>query len=441
VTDRLGREAFLALLATLGALVLVNVPELGSDAWPFPEGGVDPEGVLAPVVRAAGEHWDLGFVRTPALIAGLLVAGAAVAAAWWRARMWPTWAAAALAGVVLLLLLVPAVLLQAGLRDATEPWLHVTDSTYQIELGGELVLDGENPYGHDYRRSGLERWYPAAGVELERQVALEHFAYFPGTVLTAAAWHLLPEPFDDYRFFVLVCTLGLALAALLFPAPLPWRLALGAVLAANPLAVRAPWFGTADAPSLLFTVLAFALATRGRTVASAASLGVAVLLKQFALVAVPFLLVLLLVRGEPRRLLVQAGAIFAGVVAAGVLPFVAADPGAFWDDTIAYGGSTYRIVGYGLSGILVEAGVIDDRFDPYPFLPLVLLVWAPVTALLLWSQRRSAAAWQAAAGFAVSIFVLFFIARVFHTSYLVWPLAGIAMAVLMALEGRRAASA
>jgi hypothetical protein len=60
VRGQLGREAFLALLATLGALVLVNVPELGSDAWPFAEGDVDPQGVLGPVVRAAGEHWDRG---------------------------------------------------------------------------------------------------------------------------------------------------------------------------------------------------------------------------------------------------------------------------------------------------------------------------------------------------------------------------------------------
>jgi hypothetical protein len=437
VTERLGREAVLALLATLGTLVLVNVPELGSDAWPFRDGDVDPRGALAPVVRAAGEHWDLGFVRTPALIAGVLVGLAAVAAAW-RTRTWPAWAAGVLTAAVLALLLVPAVLLQAGLRHATEPWLHVTDSTYQIDIGGELLLDGENPYGHDYRGSGLERWYPAAGVELERQVALDHFAYFPGTVLTAAAWRVLPAPFDDYRFFVLLCTLALPLAALLFPAPLPWRIALGAVLAANPLAVRAPWFGTADAPSLLLTVLAFALATRGRTVAAAASLGVAVLLKQFALVALPFLLVLVLARAEPRRVLVRAGAAFAAVVAAGVLPFAIGDPGAFWDDTIAYGGSTYRIVGYGLSALLVEAGVIEDRFDPYPFVPLVLLVWAPVTALLLWSQRRAGAAWQAASGFAVSIFVLFFLARVFHTSYLVWPLAGIVVAALLAAPARRA---
>ena len=37
-----------------------------------------------------------------------------------------------------------------------------------------------------------------------------------------------------------------------------------------------------------------------------------------------------------------------------LLPFLIADPVAFYDDTDRYGAGTYRIVGYGLSAILVE---------------------------------------------------------------------------------------
>ena len=57
---------------------------------------------------------------------------------------------------------------------------------------------------------------------------------------------------------------------LAFEAPLAVRLAVGAALAANPLLVRGAWFGTADAPSLLALVLAFALLTRSRFVGAAA---------------------------------------------------------------------------------------------------------------------------------------------------------------------------
>jgi hypothetical protein len=419
-----------AVLGVLGLLVAITVPELGSDPWPFRTIRADPEGVLGPLVRAADGEWDLGILRAAAILAGLVVALAT--AILLAARGVRPAVLGAVCAVVVALLAVPATLLQVGLRDATHPWYHVNDSTYQIDLAGELVLDGETPYGRDYRGTGLERWYPAVGADEDvPRVALDHFAYFPGTPLSAAAWRLLPAPFDDYRVFVLLCTLALFAAALLFDAPLPWKLAAGAALAANPLATRAAWFGTADAPSVLLTVLAFALVTRSRYALAAASLGGAVLLKQFALVALPFLAVAMLVRAVPRPVLYRAAAVFAGVFLAGVLPFAIADPGAMWEDTIAYGAQTYRIIGYGLAGILVEVGAVD-RFGSYPFLPLALLVWLPVTALLVWTQWRSRRFWVGAAGFAVSILLLLYLARVFQNSYLIWPLSASLAAYVLA---------
>jgi hypothetical protein len=420
-----------AVLGVLGILVAVTVPELGSDPWPFRAIPTDAEGILGPLVRAADGEWDLGILRAAAILAGLIVAVATAIVLWLRGVS--PLVLGAVCAVVVVLLVVPATLLQVGLRDATHPWYHVNDSTYQIDLGGELVLDGETPYGYDYRGTGLERWYPAVDADEDvPRVALDHFAYFPGTALTAAAWRLVPAPFDDYRVFVLLCTLALFAAALLFDAPLPWKLAAGAALAANPLATRASWFGTADAPSVLLTVLAFALVTRSRYVLAAASLGGAVLLKQFALVAVPFLAVAMLTRAVPKPVLYRAGAAFALVLVAGVLPFAIADPGALWDDTIAYGAQTYRIIGYGLAGVLVEVGILDDRFGAYPFLPLALLVWLPFTAWLAWTQWRSRRLWVGAAGFAASIFVLFYLGRVFQNSYLIWPLTALLVAFVLA---------
>jgi hypothetical protein len=429
-----------ALLATLGVLVAVTIPDLGSGGWPFDPASVRPRGILGPLVRVADREWDLGILRSTAVLAGLLVALAAATA--WRIRSWPRWVAVGLTALVCAMLLLPAVLLQVGLRDATDPWYFTNDSTYQIELAGDLVLDGDAPYGHDYDGSGLERFYPAADNQPEgiTQVALEHFAYFPGTALTGAAWRLLPRPFDDYRIFVLLATLALLPAALLFPGEIHVRLAAGAALAANPLIVHGAWFGTADAPALLALVLAFALLARGHLVWAATSLGAALALKQFALVAVPFFAVMLLTIGVSRRVLYRAGAAFAGVFIATVLPFLVADPGALWDDTVAYGAGTYRIIGYGLAALLLNLGLIDDRFGYYPFVPLALVLWVPLTAWLLWSQRRAATLWPGAAGFAISMFALLFISRVFQSSYLVWPLTGIAVAFLLAAVARASPS-
>ena len=205
---------------------------------------------------------------------------------------------------------------------------------------------------------------------------------------------MLPEPFDDYRLLVLFCNLGMLAAALAFRGPLAARLALGALLVCNPIAVRSAWFGQNDAPSLLLLVLAFALASRRRFGWAAAALGGAVLLKQFALVAAPFL-ALMIVRSEGGRAvdaLRRPALAFVGVLAAGILPFLVADPVAFYEDTIKYGAGTYRIVGYGLSAILVEVGIVDDRDGAYPFALLALLTWVPLTVWLLLVQRRSGGA-------------------------------------------------
>jgi len=227
---------------------------------------------------------------------------------------------------------------------------------------------------------------------------------------------------------VLLATLALLPAALLFRGPLGWRLALGAVLVCNPIAIRSAWFGQNDAPSLLLLVLSFALLTRRRFAWGAALLAGAILLKQFAVVALPFMALMV-----PREEWKRAGTAFGAVLALGALPFLVADPGAFWDDTVRYGAGTYRIVGYGLSAILIRLGILDDRDDSYPFALIALLTWVPLTVWLLYAQRRAQELWMGAAAFAVSILWLMFIGRTFNNYYLVWPMTGAIVAALMAL--------
>lgn len=434
--ERVDGVGLWALLGTLATLAILATFTLGNDAWAFEPPSVEPEGVFAPLVRAADEEWSLGTVRAGPMLAVLLVAlGAAVALG---IRSWRRGVAVALAAAVVALIIVPPLLLQVGLRDATEPWFYTNDSTYQTELAGDLLLDGTNPYGYDYGTTGLERFYSLDGTVApdvrERWPVLGHFIYFPGTLVAGAAWRLLPHPFDDYRFFVLLATLALGGAMLLVPAPFVWRLAAAAVVVANPIAVHAVWFGTSDAASLLLVLVAFALVARGRPLAAAASLAGAVLLKQFALAALPFLAVAALSRGAS---LVRAGAAFAGVLAAGIVPFALADPGAFWSDTVEFGAGTHRIVGYGLSALLLRAGVVDDREGDYPFALLAAVLWVPLTAWLVWAQARARSLWVGAVGFATSLFVLLFIAKAFHKSYLIWTLTAIALAGLLALSERR----
>ena len=252
----------------------------------------------------------------------------------------------------------------------------------------------------------------------------------PALCPAAAAWGVLPSPFDDYRYrsrsrrSAVRSSAALSRAARLRPA-------VGAALAANPLAVRAVWFGTADAPSVLLLVLAFGFVRISRYTAAGAALATAILFKQFALVAVPFLAVALVMRAS-REQLIRAGVRITAVLAAGILPFLIADPGAMWSDTISYGTGTYRIIGYGLASLLLRADIVSSSTGYYPFTWLALLVWAPITVALLCAQWRDRTLAFAAAGFAISIYTLLFISRVFQTSYMIWPLTGIGVAVLLA---------
>jgi uncharacterized membrane protein len=114
------------------------------------------------------------------------------------------------------------------------------------------------------------------------------------------------------------------------------------------------------------------------------------------------------------------------------MPFVVADPTAFWEDTVEFGAGTYKIVGYGLSAMLVRVGILADRDGAYPFALIAILTWLPLTAYLLFTVHRARQLWPTAAAFAISILALLFIGRTFNNYYLVWPLTGAIAATAIA---------
>ena len=385
--------------------------------------------MLGSFVALAQGHWNPGLLKFAAVAAGLVLV---VAVAYARER-WTARRALVVTFLVTGLLVAPGVLLQAGLRDSTEQWFYTNDSTYQIEVAGDLVLDGQTPYGHDYRGTGVERFYSRDGSPQPGHKALDHFAYFPGTAVTSAGWRLLPAPFDDYRFLVLLATLGLIPAALSFAGPLTVRLAVGAALAANPLVVQAAWFGTADAPSLFFLVLAFGLASRSRFVCAAACLAAAVLLKQFALVAIPFFAAMLITsRGGRQSFGRAAGVLRRSRRRRAHCRFSSRPRVRSGRTRSATGPVTTGSSATGSHRSSSASMSSTTETPPIPSDSSRCSSGCPSRSGSSGASLRSRQPWVGAAGFAASIFLLLFLGRVFQASYLLWPLTGMAIAAVLA---------
>ena len=91
--DRVTQREGWILTGVLFVLVAITLPELGSDPWHFRPAHVDPQGPLAPLVRAAGEEWDVGIARAAAFGAALLCGAfarlPARTTAWQRSRAGP----------------------------------------------------------------------------------------------------------------------------------------------------------------------------------------------------------------------------------------------------------------------------------------------------------------------------------------------------------------
>ena len=179
----------LVALAAVFLLLAMGFSALGSNPWSFNPGTVRADGTLGWVVRLAGSRWDVGLLQAGIVVALAWVSAVGVVVArGWRPRPALLLALVMLACACAVL---PAVVLQVALREGTAPWFYTNDSTYQIEMAGDLANDGHTPYNHDYRSSGLARFYTGRGTlpdRVDRIVALRHFPYFPGMAGLSGVW-------------------------------------------------------------------------------------------------------------------------------------------------------------------------------------------------------------------------------------------------------------
>jgi hypothetical protein len=299
------------------------------------------------------------------------------------------------------------------------------DGLLQIESAVDRLLNGRPIYGVDWSNTPMAQvtWPYTAGPN----PALHHLAYFPLTVLVGVPVRFLTRglglPFD-YR----IVLIGFALVGLLAIVALPIaperRFMVITALFVSPLITLYLWSGRTDIEFLAVMLVSLALLSRGHPIAAALALGIAVALKPFALLAVPFLLLVLLIRWRARPSRKEVGfslAVLALAPIVTILPFVIAAPAAFWTDVVLYtsGGvaDAYPIVGYGFGELLYEVHLVAHRTDRVPFGFFQLLALLPVAWLTgrAFLHRPSLGRWMA--GYALTLLAVTFFARFFNDNY------------------------
>jgi hypothetical protein len=151
-------------------------------------------------------------------------------------------------------------------------------------------------------------------------------------------------------------------------------------------------------------------------------LGGAIATKQHALLAVPLIVLWAGVRGADARTIARAAVAGMAVVAAFLLPFVLWDAGAFIRDTVVFlvgsGTGAYPINGFGLSAILLSAGVIHGARDAFPF-ALLEIAAAGLTWAAGWRWLRRGAPLSDVLILVGLVFVsVLFVSRYFHDTHL-----------------------
>ena len=399
--------------------------------------------VLLWVLRGRYGIW-LAFASTATLFALLLLLRASTRH--WRLKLW---------GVSLLGLLTAMGPTLIGILQRPRIGLTMEhDGLLQVESAVDRLLKGQPIYGVDWSNTPMA----AFGWDLTPgpNPALHHLAYYPLTVLAGIPFRLLTDvlglPFD-YRLVLMAFGVIGLLAIITLPISQQRRFLLITAIFVSPMITLYLWSGRTDIQFLAIVLLTLTLLARGHPTFAAGALGIAVALKPFAWMAVPFLLLVLLIRWRAqhsRREVVTSLVALAVTPIATIVPFVVANPRAFWTDIVLYtsGGipDAYPIAGYGFGNLLYALHVIARRTDAFPFLIFQLAAALPVLWLTARAFLRRPTIGRWMAGYAGVLLAFTFFARFFNDNYAavvitlflcVLPLGGLSLAPAPAVEAER----
>jgi Glycosyltransferase family 87 len=337
----------------------------------------------------------------------------------------------ALALLILLLLFLPQLLLVA----AQPPNAPIIDGALLNDVAADRLLSGHDPYVGDFLNTPMRAFYLS---DVPVNFGLSRFVYMPGMALLDVPLRLLHSDRANFSWLFLPALLALAGAAWSIGRNSAEKLAAVVVVTLNPLFQLDYFYLLNDLFFLAPALAGVGMLRRGRPLAAGALLGLSLAMKQQAILFLPLLALYAVTRLERRDLLrlTAAGTLVVGVI---VLPFLAWDPGAFLAGTTGFfygsGVDSYPIRGLGLQGILLNAGVIGNRWDSFPTAQLQVPLLAIVLVLAFRDLRLSWSWGRFWAWLGLEALVVFAFGRVLSPNYLDLVVTFFLLAVASALVG------
>ena len=337
----------------------------------------------------------------------------------------------ALALLILLLLFLPQLLLVA----AQPPNAPIIDGALLNDVAADRLLSGHDPYVGDFLNTPMRAFYLS---DVPVNFGLSRFVYMPGMALLDVPLRLLHSDRANFSWLFLPALLALATAAWSIGRNTAEKLAAVVVVTLNPLFQLDYFYLLNDLFFLAPALAGVGMLRRGRPLAAGALLGLSLAMKQQAILFLPLLALYAVSHLERRELLrlTAAGTLVVGVI---VLPFLAWDPGAFLAGTTGFfygsGVDSYPIRGLGLQGILLNAGVIGNRWDSFPTAQLQVPLLAIALVLAFRDLRRSWSWGRFWAWLGMEALVVFAFGRVLSPNYLDLVVTFFLLAVASALVG------
>ncbi|HVD00696.1 MAG TPA: glycosyltransferase 87 family protein [Candidatus Dormibacteraeota bacterium] len=291
---------------------------------------------------------------------------------------------ATLGALVFLLLFLPQLLLVV----AQPPNASIIDGVLLNDAAADRLLSGHDPYVGDFLNTPMRAFYLS---DVPVNFGLVRYVYMPGMAILDVPVRLLHSDRANFSWLFLPGLLALAAAAWSLGRSRAEKEAALIVVTLSPLFQLDFFYLLNDLFFLAPALAGIGMLRRGRVVWAGVMLGLALAMKQQAILFLPLLAIYAVFHLE-RRLLLKLTSAGAALLMITVLPFFLWNPAAFLAGTAGFfygsGVDAYPIRGLGLQGILLQLGVIGNRWDYFPSAQVQAPLLVILLALALRDLRR-----------------------------------------------------